>query len=52
MKLEPTGKQLLLQVVDEWLDEATADGLPTGVWELRNELQNEVASDFPPKRAR
>jgi hypothetical protein len=43
VKLEPAGKRLLLQVVEEWLVEVTVDGLPTGVWELRNELQNDLA---------
>src|SRR4051794_1072026 len=43
VKLDPAGKRVLLQVVEQWLGEATADGLPAGVWELRNELQNELA---------
>jgi hypothetical protein len=41
--LEPAGKRVLLQVVEAWLGEVTVDGLPAGVWELRNELQNELA---------
>src|SRR5438093_7217838 len=41
--LEPAGKRVLLQVVEAWLGEATRDGLPKGVWELRNELQDELA---------
>jgi hypothetical protein len=45
VKLEPAGKRLLLQVVDEWFDEATADGLPTAVSELRNELRAELSAD-------
>jgi hypothetical protein len=34
---------VLLEVVEAWLGEVTADRLPPGVWELRNELQNEFA---------
>jgi hypothetical protein len=45
VKLEPAGKRLLLQVVEEWFGEATAEGLPTGVSELRNELQDELTTD-------
>ena len=45
VKLEPAGKRLLLQVVEEGFGEATADGLPTGVSELRNELQAELSAD-------
>jgi hypothetical protein len=38
VRLEPAGKRVLLQVVEAWLGQVTVDGLPTGVWELRNEL--------------
>jgi hypothetical protein len=41
--LDRAGKRVLLQVVEAWLAEATVNGLPQGVWELRNELQNELA---------
>jgi hypothetical protein len=41
--LEPAGKRVLLEVVEAWLGEVTVDRLPRGVWELRNELQNEFA---------
>jgi hypothetical protein len=37
--LEPAGKRVMLQVVETWLGQATVDGLPAAVWELRNELQ-------------
>jgi hypothetical protein len=43
VRLEPAGKRALLQVVEAWLGEATVNGLPAGVWELRNELQTELA---------
>jgi hypothetical protein len=43
VRLEPAGKRVLLQVVEAWLGQVTVDGLPAGVWELRNELQNELA---------
>jgi hypothetical protein len=43
VRLEPAGKRVLLQVVEAWFGQATMDGLPEGVWELRNELQNELA---------
>jgi hypothetical protein len=42
-RLEPAGKRVLLQVVEPWLGQVTVDGLPAGVWELRNELQNDLA---------
>ena len=38
VRLEPAGKRVLLQVVEAWLGQVTVDGLPAGVWELRNEL--------------
>jgi hypothetical protein len=41
--LDAAGKRVLLQIVEAWLAEATVDRLPPGVWELRNELQNELA---------
>jgi hypothetical protein len=41
--LEPAGRRVLLQVVEAWLGQATVDGLPAGLWELRNELQHELA---------
>jgi hypothetical protein len=44
VRLEPAAKRVLLQVVEAWLGEATEDGLPPGVWELRNELQAELAN--------
>jgi hypothetical protein len=34
---------VLLQVVEAWLGQVTVDALPPDVWELRNELQNELA---------
>jgi hypothetical protein len=43
VRLEPAGKQVLLEVVEAWLAEATFDRPPPGVLELRNELQNELA---------
>jgi hypothetical protein len=43
VRLEPAGKRVLLQVVEAWLGQVTVDGLPAGVWKLRNELQNELA---------
>jgi hypothetical protein len=43
VRLEPAGKRVLLQVVEAWLGEVTVDGLPAGVWELRNGLRNELA---------
>jgi hypothetical protein len=43
VRLEPAGKRVLLQVVEAWLGQETVNGLPAGVWELRNELQNELA---------
>lgn len=42
VRLKPAGKQVLLEVVEAWLGEATFDRLPPGVLELRNELQNEL----------
>jgi hypothetical protein len=39
--LTAEGKGTLLGVVAEWLDEATVDGLPPGVFELRNALVDE-----------
>jgi len=36
-------RPLLLQVIEAWLGEPTKDGLREGVWELQNELQNELA---------
>jgi hypothetical protein len=38
VRLEPAGKLVLLQVVEAWLGQVGVDGLPAGVWELRNEL--------------
>jgi hypothetical protein len=43
VRLEPAGKRVLLQVVEAWLYQVAVAGLPAGVWELRNELQNELA---------
>jgi hypothetical protein len=43
VRLKPAEKRALLQVVEAWFSEVTVDGLPAGVWELRNELQNELA---------
>jgi hypothetical protein len=42
-QLEPAGKRVLLQVIEAWLVQVRVDGLPAGVWELRNELQHELA---------
>jgi hypothetical protein len=42
VRLEPAGKRVLLQVVEAWLSQANVDGLPPGVWELRNELQDQL----------
>ena len=39
VRLEPAGKRVLLQVIEAWLSEATADGLPPGMLELRDELR-------------
>jgi hypothetical protein len=36
--LKQVGKWVLLQVVEAWLYQATAEGLPPGVAELRDEL--------------
>jgi hypothetical protein len=47
--LEPAGKRVLLQVIEAWYSEVTVKGLPAGVWELRNELQAELASGEPDK---
>ena len=41
--LKPAGKRALLEVVEAWLGEVTVDRLPSGVLELQNELQNELA---------
>jgi hypothetical protein len=38
VQLRAAGKRVLLQVVEAWFSQATVDGLPPGVWELRNEL--------------
>jgi hypothetical protein len=38
VRLKPAEKRVLLQVVEAWLGQVTVDGLPLGVWELRNEL--------------
>jgi hypothetical protein len=43
VRLKPAGKRVLLQGIGAWLGQANVDGLPAGVWELRNELQNERA---------
>ena len=48
VRLEPAGKQVLLEVVEAWPGEATFDRLPPGVLELRNELQNELGRPAPP----
>jgi hypothetical protein len=44
VQLQPAGKRVLLQVVEAWYSEVTVKGLPAGVWELRNDLQVELAS--------
>jgi hypothetical protein len=47
VRLEPAGKRVLLQVVEAWLSQATVDGLPAGVSELRNALLAEGELDDP-----
>jgi hypothetical protein len=43
VKLDPAGKRVLLQVVERWLAEPGYGGMPDGIRELRDELQNELA---------
>jgi hypothetical protein len=38
VRLGPAGKRVLLQVVEAWISQVTMNGLPEGIWELRNEL--------------
>jgi hypothetical protein len=39
VKLKPEAKRRLLDTCEAWLVEATTEGLPPGIFELRNALQ-------------
>jgi hypothetical protein len=41
--LDAAGKRRLLENVSAWLDEASIPGLPEGIFELRNALEDERA---------
>jgi hypothetical protein len=43
VKLKPDAKRRLLATCEVWLMEATTHGLPPGIFELRNALQDEDA---------
>jgi hypothetical protein len=43
VKLKPDAKRRLLATCEAWLMEATRQGLPPGIFELRNALQDELA---------
>jgi hypothetical protein len=43
VKLKPDAKRRLLATCEVWLMEATTQGLPPGIFELRNALQDESA---------
>ena len=43
VKLKPEAKRRLLATCEAWLMEATTQGLPPGIFELRNALHDELA---------
>lgn len=42
VKLDADGNDLLLLVVARWLEEVSTDGLPAGIFDLRNELVDDA----------
>jgi hypothetical protein len=42
VKLAPTDKELLIEVINVWSNDVTIDGLPPGVWDLRNALHDDL----------
>jgi hypothetical protein len=43
VKLDRSAKRRLLTVCEDWLDEMNIDGLPEGIFDLRNALFDERA---------
>ena len=41
--LKPEEKEPLLRVVEAWLEEVDAPGLPSGIFDLRNPLHDDLA---------
>jgi len=42
VRLDLDGKDLLVTAIEQWMNDVTLAGLPDGLFDLRNELRNDV----------
>jgi len=42
VQLDLDGKDLLVTAIEQWMNDVTLAGLPDGLFDLRNELRNDV----------
>jgi len=43
LELDPADEQEVVDAIDEWMRRVQADGLPAGIWVLRNGLIDDIA---------